>query len=60
MLRLPPDLHARLVAFAEKEHGSITAEVTHLLQDAVARAERELREREERREQEQRDDRPPG
>ena len=52
MLRLPPELHARLVALAEKEHRSITAEVTHLLEDAVARAERELREREEGRERE--------
>jgi hypothetical protein len=65
MLRLPPELHARLVALAEKEHRSITAEVTHLLEDAVARAEREVREREraaalQAGEPERQDDRPSG
>jgi hypothetical protein len=46
MLRLPPELHARLVRLAEQEHRSLTAEVTHLLEEAVGRAERGLRERE--------------
>jgi hypothetical protein len=50
MLRLPPELHARLVALAEAEHRSLTAEVTYLLEEAVGRAEREVRERQERQE----------
>ncbi len=59
MLRLPPELHARLVVLAEQEHRSITAEVTHLLEDAMIRAEREIRERQERQEREQREGQPP-
>lgn len=43
MLRLPPELHARLAEVAEREHRSATAQVVHVLErwlDADERARR--------------------
>lgn len=44
-LRLPPELHARLVAIAEQEDRSLSAEVIHLLRVAAERIERERQQR---------------
>jgi predicted HicB family RNase H-like nuclease len=48
MLRVPPELHARLAAVAEREHRSATAQVIHVLEQWLAQDEREQREKQER------------
>ena len=54
-LRLPPELHARLTAAAEREHRSLTAQIIHFAEEGLARQER-ARERE----QLEREGQPPG
>ena len=46
-LRLPLELHARLVALAEKEHRSMTAQIIHVMEQWATERERE-QERQER------------
>jgi hypothetical protein len=41
-LRLPDELHARLVELAEREHRTLNAQLVHLLQWAERRALDEL------------------
>lgn len=39
LLRLPPDLHAKLKAMAEREERSLNAQIVYLLRRAVQRDE---------------------
>lgn len=48
MLRLPPELHARLAALAEREHRSASAQVIHILDRWLAQHEQDERGREPR------------
>lgn len=48
MLRVPPELGARLQAVAERERRSVTAQVVYALEQWLAQDEREQREREQR------------
>lgn len=43
-LRLPPELHARLVALAERERRSLTAQIVHVMEQWADQREREQRE----------------
>ena len=45
-LRLPPELHARLAAAAERDHRSMTGQALHILEQWLAQEDRERRARE--------------
>jgi predicted HicB family RNase H-like nuclease len=47
-LRLPPELHARLVALAARDHRSLTAQIIHVMGQWAAQQEREQPEQEPR------------
>ena len=46
MIRFLPELHARLVALAEQDHRSFSAQIIHVMEQWAAQQERERRERE--------------
>lgn len=48
LTRFPPELHTRLVALAEKEHRSLSAQIIHVMEQWADQREREERERQER------------
>jgi predicted HicB family RNase H-like nuclease len=53
MIRFPPELHARLVALAEMDHRSLSAQIIHVMEEWATQKERELRERQEQRAQQE-------
>lgn len=46
-LRLPDELHARLVELAAREHRDLTHQIIHLLEEGERETRRRLAEREE-------------